>query len=50
MQSAKEVANSTANLVKTIKVQMLLNCAFVFLCDVFVVSFLVLLFDFFLSC
>lgn len=36
VQSAKEVANSTANLVKTIKVQMLLNCAFFFPCDVFV--------------
>lgn len=33
VQSAKEVANSTANLVKTIKVQMLLNCASFFLCD-----------------
>lgn len=32
VQSAKEVANSTANLVKTIKVQMLLNCASFFLC------------------
>lgn len=37
VQSAKEVANSTANLVKTIKVQMLLNCAFFFHCGVFVV-------------
>lgn len=32
VQSAKEVANSTANLVKTIKVHMLFNCAFFFLC------------------
>lgn len=32
VQSAKEVANSTANLVKTIKVLMLLNCASFFLC------------------